>query len=57
MTVHSQTEESDEHVSFRMPASLVRELRLVAKSNERTLSAEARLALRAWLNSTSEKAA
>lgn len=51
MTVHS-SEERDEHVSFRMPASLVRELRVVAKENDRTLSAEARLALRAWLAKT-----
>jgi hypothetical protein len=45
------------HVSFKMPSSLVEELRLVAKQNDRTLSAEARLALRAWLNMTQEKAA
>jgi plasmid stability protein len=44
------------HVSFKMPQSLVDELRLVAKENDRSLSAEARLALRAWLAKT-EKAA
>ncbi len=41
--------ERDEMVSFRMPAYLLAELRAVAQENERTLSAEARLALKAWL--------
>lgn len=45
-----------EHVTLRMPSSLVAELRLVAKENDRSLSAEARLALRHWLART-EKAA
>jgi plasmid stability protein len=43
-------------MAVRMPDSLLAELRLVAKENDRTLSAEARLALRAWLSRT-EKAA
>lgn len=57
MTVHSQVDEQDEHVSFRMPSSLVAELRLVAKENDRSLSAEARLALRAWLAQYGKRAA
>ncbi len=48
----AETKDRDEMVSFRMPASLVAELKLVASENERTLSAEARLALKAWLAST-----
>lgn len=47
---HEETAgEVAEHITLRMPASLVAELRLVAKENDRSLSAEARLALRAWL--------
>lgn len=34
---------------MRMPASLVEELRAVADENDRTLSAQARVALREWL--------
>jgi hypothetical protein len=44
-----ETTESNTLVAIRMPHSLVAELRLVAKENDRSLSAEARLALRAWL--------
>jgi plasmid stability protein len=43
-------------VSLSLPPSLVAELRAVATDNDRSLSAEARLALRAWLART-EKAA
>lgn len=38
-----------QHITLRLPAHLVTELRAVATENERSLSAEARLALRAWL--------
>lgn len=50
MNVETHTaQEEDRHLTMRMPASLVDELRVLAKENERSLSAEARLALRAWL--------
>ncbi len=42
---------------MRMPAHLLAELRLVAKENDRSLSAEARLALRAWLAQSKEESA
>ncbi len=35
--------------SFRLPPSVIEELRKVAAENDRSLSAEARLALKAWL--------
>ena len=50
------SQEMSEHVTLRMPSSLVAELRLVARENDRSLSAEARLALRAWLSQTEEAA-
>mgnify|MGYP001333875853 FL=1 len=42
---------AEEHEMFtaRMPADLMAELRVLARENDRSLSAEARLALRAWL--------
>jgi predicted transcriptional regulator len=50
MTVTSTSgDEMSEHVTLRMPSSLVAELRAVARENDRSLSAEARLALRSWL--------
>ena len=49
MTVTSDSDKGDEHVTLRMPSSLADELRRVASENERSLSAEARLALKAWL--------
>ncbi len=52
--MHTMQTETDknQHVTLRMPASLVAELKLVARENDRSLSAEARLALRAWLEAT-----
>lgn len=41
--------EEQVHVTLRMPASLREELEAVAEQNDRSLSAEARLALKAWL--------
>ena len=46
-----------EHITLRMPATLVAELRVIARENDRSLSAEARLALRSWLAQHTEKAA
>ncbi len=57
MSVTSDSDKADEHVTFRMPSTLVAELRLVAKENDRSLSAEARLALKAWLAQYAERAA
>ena len=39
----------DRIVSFRMPVALLDDLRKVAEANDRSLSAEARLALKHWL--------
>ncbi len=49
--MHTMETETDknQHVTLRMPATLVAELRKVATENDRSLSAEARLALKAWL--------
>lgn len=57
MSVVSPSGKSDEHVTLRLPASLAEELRLVAKENDRSLSAEARLALKAWLAQYAEQEA
>lgn len=39
----------ERRLSLRLPAMLVAELEAVARENDRSLSAEARLALKAWL--------
>lgn len=58
MSVKSEMSiEATEHITLRMPADLVAELRLVAKENDRSLSAEARLALKAWLDRYGKAAA
>ncbi len=53
MTVnsHSVNLNADDtaHLTLRLPVSVLDELRAVAEQNERSLSAEARLALKAWL--------
>lgn len=52
MSVPQQTRNEtspSEHVTFRLPADVLAELRSIANENERSLSAEARLAFRAWL--------
>lgn len=53
MTVnsHSVNLNTDDtaHLTLRLPVSVLDELRAVAEENERSLSAEARLALKAWL--------
>jgi len=41
-----------EHVSVRLPADVLAEMRASASANERSLSAEFRLAARAWLEQT-----
>lgn len=38
------------HITLRMPESLVDELRAVAAENDRSLSYQARVALREWLD-------
>ncbi len=52
--MHTMQTETDknQHVTLRMPASLVAELRLVAQQNDRSLSNQARIALREWLAAT-----
>lgn len=45
-----------QHITLRLPAELVNELRAVATENERSLSAEARLALKAWLHTNGGRA-
>jgi predicted transcriptional regulator len=45
----SVNEQREAPVSIRMPDDLVEELRAVAKENDRSLSYQARLALREWL--------
>jgi len=46
------SEAADVLVSFRMPAALIDELKMVAHENDRTLSSQARVALREWLASS-----
>ncbi len=48
-------EHSDATITLRLPTVVVRELRAVATCNNRSLSAEARLALRAWLEANPPK--
>ena len=47
----------DHHHELFLPEALAAALRTVARENDRSLSAEARLALKAWLARTSEQAA
>ena len=49
MSESAATEGRDAYFTMRLPQSLVDELKQVARENERSLSAEARLALKAWL--------
>jgi hypothetical protein len=55
-TADTSAAEKDDMISLRLPAVLVSELRAVARENERSLSAEARLALKAWLARTEKEA-
>ncbi len=57
MDTPSTQHEGLARVTLSMPASLADELRLVAEENDRSLSAEARLALKAWLAQYAERAA
>ena len=48
MTVREEPVKS-EHVTLRLEKDLIEQLRLVAKRNDRSLSAEARMAVRQYL--------
>lgn len=54
MTVDSTT---GKHLTLRIPEALWLELQRVAEQNDRSLSAEARLALRAWLKGYDQEVA
>lgn len=56
MAVDSSSDKA-EHITLRMPASLVEELRAVARDNDRSLSYQARVALREWLADYAKQAA
>jgi hypothetical protein len=46
-----------ETVGLQMPADIAEEIRTLAKANERSLSAEIRIAIKAHLASVAERAA
>lgn len=56
MTVHDEKVKA-EHITLRLEERLVSDLKRVAKANDRSVSAEARQALRNYLRDFAEEAA
>ena len=54
MSENTETHEVLAIQSLRLPPSLIAELRAVADENDRSLSYQARVALREWLDQTKE---